>query len=69
MREKTTKTKDANRFLEDGKQVEELSGLRNLNTMCLHRGMLMRTESIQAVGFWQDTGVAAVTGDCRRQGC
>ena len=62
------KKKDVNRVLEDGKQVEELSELRNLNTMCLHRGMLIRTEPIQAVEFWQDTGVVALTGNCRRQG-
>ena len=50
--------------------MEELSELRNLNTMCLRRGVLMRTEPIQAVEFWQDTGVAALTGDwMTRMGC
>lgn len=65
-KKKQQKTKDINRFLEDGKQVEEWSELRNLNTMCLHRGMLMRTEPIQAEESWQDTGISG-TGDCKEQ--
>ena len=66
-KETQQKTKDVNRFLEDGKQVEELSELRNLNTMCLLRGMLTKTEPIQAADSWQDIGIAG-TRDCRRQG-
>lgn len=63
MREKK-QDKRCQQIFEDGKQVEELSELRNLNTMCL-LGVLMRTEPIQAVeslARHRATGVGLGTG-------